>query len=94
MKILHILILFILSFGITSAQSSFSSQLISVTSHPFAKHNKTLHQTKINNNEVFTLEPGVILSYDKYLFNKFALRISTSVLKDRFNSFSGNSQIC
>jgi hypothetical protein len=52
-----------------------------------------LHQNKIDNKGYLTFEPGIILSYDKYLFSKFTLRISTSAMKDRFNELAGQSQI-
>ncbi len=93
MKIISILILFFFSFGISSAQSSFSARLISVTAHPFAKENLSWHQNKIDKLGYLTFEPGLILSYDKYLIKKFSLRISTSAMKDRFNGVSGYSQI-
>ena len=93
MKITLISILLLFSFGISSAQSSFSARLLTVTSHPFAKQNLTLHKNPIDNNGYLTFEPGLILSYDKYLVNKFALRMSTSVMNDRYNTLAGYSQI-
>lgn len=93
MKQIYISILFIFSFGISSAQSSVSAQLLTLTTHPFAKENLVLHKNKIDDFGYLTFEPGLILSYDKFLANKFALRLSSSVIKDRFNTLAGYSQI-
>jgi len=93
MKIIFITIFLLFSFGINSAQSSFSARLITVTSHPFAKQNLILHKNPIDNNGYITFEPGLILSYDKYLVNKFAIRISTSVMNDRYKTHTGYSQV-
>lgn len=93
MKFLNILILLLVNGGLIFGQSSLTVRLTTISAHPFAKENLALHQNKIDNLGIFTLEPGIILSYDKYLVKKFAFRISTSVLKDRFNTLSGYSQI-
>lgn len=93
MKKFSIIISLIFSFYISNSQSSFSVRISTISAHPFAKHNLVLHQNPIDNKGYLTFEPGIIFSYDKYLANKLAFRISTAVHKDRFNTLSGYSQI-
>lgn len=92
MKKIQLFLLLLFSFVISSAQSSISAKLITLTAHPFAKENLVLHQ-KIDNTGVVTIEPGIIISYDKYLIKKFSFRFSTSFMQDRYKSIAGGSQI-
>ncbi len=92
-KALIVLILVLLSIFHLNSQNSLSARIITVSTHPFADINLPLHQNPIDNSGYVTFEPGLILSYDRYLFKKFSFRFSTAVMNDRFNLLSGYSQI-
>ena len=91
--ILSVIFLVFINFKILSAQSSLSARLLTVSVHPFAEHNLPLHQSAIDNNGYITLEPGLILSYDRFLAEKISFRFSTAVMNDRYNMLAGYSQI-
>lgn len=93
MKKFSIILSLIFSFYIGNSQSSFSVRISTISAHPFAKQNLALHKNPIDNKGYLTFEPGIIFSYDRYLANKLAFRVSTAVHKDRFNTLSGYSQI-
>ena len=90
-KIIFVLILF--GFSKIYSQSSLSARLLTVSTHPFANKNLPLHQNKIDNKGYLTFEPGLILSYDRFLAKKISFRISTAVMNDRLNTLAGYSQI-
>ena len=92
-KALIVLILVLLSIFHLNSQNSLSARIITVSTHPFADINLPLHQNPIDNSGYVTFEPGLILSYDRYLFKKFSFRFSTAVMNDRFNLLAGYSQI-
>ncbi len=90
-KIIFVLILF--GFSKIYSQSSLSVRLLTVSTHPFAKQNLSLHQNTIDNAGYVTFEPGLIISYDRYLAKNLSVRLSTSVMNDRYNTLAGYSQI-
>jgi len=91
--VLSLIFLVFISFGILSAQSSLSARLLTVSVHPFAEQNLPLHQNTIDNSGYITFEPGLILSYDRFLAKKISFRFSTAVMNDRYNTLAGYSQI-
>ncbi len=93
MKHLFLSLILILTFGMLSAQSSLSTRLLSISTHPFAKQNLPLFQNTIDNKGYITFEPGLILSYDRYIAKNLSLRLSTAVMNDRYNTLAGYSQI-
>ena len=92
-NLLIITILFLTTIIQLNSQNSLSARVITVSTHPFAESNLALHKNPIDNLGYVTLEPGLILSYDRYLFKKFSFRFSTAVMNDRFNLLAGYSQI-
>ena len=93
MKPLLIVTFLIINFGLISAQSSISAGLLTVSTHPFSDQNLILHQNTLDNKGFVSLEPGLILFYDRYLINKLSFRATTAVMNDRFNLLSGYSQL-
>ena len=75
------------------SQNSLSARIITVSTHPFAESNLALHKNPIDNSGYLTFEPGLVFSYDRYLFKKFSFRFSTALMNDRFNLLAGYSQI-
>lgn len=92
-KALLFFILFSATILYLNSQNSLSARIITVSTHPFAESNLALHQNPIDNSGYLTFEPGLVLSYDRYLFKKFSFRFSTAVMNDRFNLLAGYSQI-
>ncbi len=93
MKHLQILFFLIFNFGLLSAQSSISAGILTVGIHPFADQNLPLHQNTFDNKGSVTIEPGIVLFYDRYLIKKLSFRATTAVMNDRFNLLSGYSQL-
>jgi hypothetical protein len=94
MKKIVFMILLPFVFGFMSyGQNSLSGRIITVSVHPFAEANLPLHQNKFDNLGYVTLEPGLIISYDRYIYKKFSFRLSTAVMNDRYNQMSGFSQV-
>ncbi|MCF6366258.1 MAG: hypothetical protein L3J35_08660 [Bacteroidales bacterium] len=93
MRIIFTIIFLILNLGIISAQSSFSAGLLTVSTHPFAEQNLPLHQNSFDNKGYVTFEPGIIMSYDRFLIKNLSFRATTAVMNDRFNLLSGYSQV-
>jgi hypothetical protein len=91
-QIIFILFLLVQS-GISLSQSSLSVRIITLSTHPFADVNLNLHENPIDNSGYLTFEPGLIVSYDRYIKNKWSFRLSTAVFNDRFNQLSGYSQV-
>jgi hypothetical protein len=92
-KIFLFLSLFFFSSGILLSQSSLSARVLSVSIHPFSDKNLPLHQNRIDNKGYVTFEPGLILSYDRYLAKNLSFRLSTSLMNDRYNTLAGYSRI-
>lgn len=92
-KLLLVISSIIFNLGILSAQSSLSARILTVSTHPFANQNLPLHQNTLDNKGYITFEPGLIVSYDRYLAKNLSLRLSTSVMNDRYNTLAGYSQI-
>ena len=88
-----IFVLLIFGFYKTYSQSSLSARLLTVSAHPFANQNLALHKNTIDKNGYITFEPGLILSYDRYLAKKLSFRFSTAVMNDRYNTLAGYSQV-
>lgn len=79
----------ILYFGKSTAQNSLSLKLQTFTAHPFAETNASLHQNTLGKSGLFTLEPGLILSYESQFARTAWFDISASMAYDRFESPSG-----
>ena len=92
MKTSFIILFFISVTGTVFSQNSLSVRLITISGHPFADANLSLHQNPLDNTGYLTFEPGLIFSYDRYIKKKFSFRFSTAVFNDRFNLLSGYSQ--
>ncbi len=74
------------------SQQTVSVKLHSLSAHPFADKNLSLHQHKINADGTLTFEAGIYVGYDNQFSRKTALHISASVLSDRFNGISAYTQ--
>lgn len=92
-KLFLIIVSIIFNIGILYAQSSLSARILTVSTHPFANQNLPLHKNSIDNKGFVTFEPGLILSYDRYLAKNLSFRFSTSVMNDRYNTIAGYSQV-
>ncbi len=93
MKFFTLYILSAICYLSAFSQSSLSARLLTVSAHPFAKQNLALHQNTIDKKGYITFEPGLILSYDRYIAKKLSFRLSTAVMNDRYNTLAGYSQI-
>ncbi|NPA68174.1 MAG: hypothetical protein GXO50_06155 [Chlorobi bacterium] len=71
------------------SQSGLSAELLTVSTHPFAGQNLSLHMHKIDKNGYITFEPGIIISYNRHIKKRISIKISTAALKDRFDTFAG-----
>ncbi len=76
-----------------SAQNALSFRIITLSIHPWAKNNLTLHKNPIDDKGYLTFEPGLIVSYDRHLKKKLSFNFSTAGMNDRFNTFAGYTQI-
>jgi len=92
-KKIFIIIFLLITANLVNAQNSVSVKVISLTAHPFTEQNLLLHQNTINNSGTLTIEPGVILSFENFFTKKTSIRMSASVISDRYNTISGFGQL-
>ncbi len=92
-KAVLLLSLFLFKVSVLLSQSSLSARVLTVSAHPFAKENLVLHKNTLDNKGYLTFEPGLVLSYDRYLVKKLSLRVSAALMNDRYNTLAGYGQI-
>ncbi len=90
MNKIYLLLCLCCSFTIAYAQNSIVLSLNTITIHPFAASNLSIHQNTIGNGGVATFEPGICMDFNRQITKNMSFAVGGKALLDRFSGQSAS----
>ncbi len=97
MKKITTIILLIVSTIIATSQSSIEAKLMFISFHPIKSLRQAdtkIYENKVDENANFIRSPGIMLSYQKYIYlTRLSFQISQGFFSDAISNFAGVSSL-
>ena len=92
MKLIAFIILFIYIQS-SFAQNALSTNVFVLTGNVIENPNVDIYQRKLSDDGKFTLEPGIVLSYEQHANLQSGMKVTQAVYWDRANQLAGFTQV-